>query len=49
MTTNKIPSVNLADFLSANVDKKNEFVQSIGRAFEEIGFVALNGHFLNSC
>ena len=34
MTTNKIPSVNLADFLSANVDKKNEFVQSIGRAFK---------------
>ena len=48
METNKIPSVNLADFLSSDIDKKNNFVQSIGKAFEEIGFVALDGHFLDS-
>ena len=48
METNKIPSVNLADFLSSDINKKNNFVESIGRAFEEIGFVALDGHFLDS-
>ena len=48
METNKIPSVNLADFLSSDIYKKNNFVESIGRAFEEIGFVALDGHFLDS-
>jgi isopenicillin N synthase-like dioxygenase len=48
METNKIPSVNLADFLSSDINKKNNFVESIGTAFEEIGFVALDGHFLDS-
>ena len=48
METNKIPSVNLADFLSSDINKKNDFVESIGKAFEEIGFVALDGHFLDS-
>ncbi|MDB4212765.1 isopenicillin N synthase family oxygenase [Flavobacteriaceae bacterium] len=48
METNKIPSVNLADFLSSDINIKNNFVESIGRAFEEIGFVALDGHFLDS-
>ena len=48
METNKIPSVNLADFLSSDINKKNNFVESIGKAFEEIGFVALDGHFLDS-
>ena len=48
MEKNKIPSVNLADFLSSDINKKNNFVESIGKAFEEIGFVALDGHFLDS-
>jgi isopenicillin N synthase-like dioxygenase len=48
METNKIPSVNLADFLSSDINKKDNFVESIGKAFEEIGFVALDGHFLDS-
>ena len=48
METNKIPSVNLLDFLSSDINKKNNFVESIGKAFEEIGFVALDGHFLDS-
>ena len=48
METNKIPSVNLQDFLSSDINKKNNFVESIGKAFEEIGFVALDGHFLDS-
>ena len=44
---NQIPSVNLQDFLSEDPQKKNAFVQQIGKAFSEIGFVALKGHFLS--
>ena len=41
-----IPSVDLADFLSENPKRKEKFVNEIGAAFEDIGFVALKGHFL---
>ena len=44
---NKIPSVNLADFLSDDVSKKQQFVSDIGQAYENIGFVALKGNFLD--
>ena len=44
---NKIPSVNLADFLSDDVSKKQKFISEIGQAYENIGFVALKGHFLD--
>ena len=43
----KIPSVNLADFISGDEDRKQQFVNQIGAAYEEIGFVALSGHFLS--
>ncbi|MFH4965428.1 2-oxoglutarate and iron-dependent oxygenase domain-containing protein [Gaetbulibacter sp. M235] len=43
---NSIPSVNLNDFISGDDHKKQKFVQEIGKAYEEIGFVALKGHFL---
>ncbi|MFB0937992.1 MAG: isopenicillin N synthase-like dioxygenase [Candidatus Azotimanducaceae bacterium] len=43
----KIPSVDLSDFLSDNADRKQQFVNEIGKAYEEIGFVALKGHFLS--
>ena len=43
---NKIPSVNLNDFLSDNIVQKQKFVAEIGHAYESIGFVALKGHFL---
>lgn len=42
-----IPSVDLRDFISGDESRKRQFVQEIGRAFEEIGFVALSGHFLS--
>ncbi|SFS32155.1 isopenicillin N synthase family dioxygenase [Lutibacter maritimus] len=42
-----IPSVNLADFLSEDAKRKQKFIQEIGEAYEEIGFVALKGHFLS--
>ena len=45
---NKIPSVNLADFLSDDKSRKQKFIDEIGHAYENIGFVALKGHFLNS-
>ena len=44
---NKIPSVNLADFLSNDISKKQQFIDDIGYAYENIGFVALKGHFLD--
>ncbi|KJD32863.1 flavonol synthase [Tamlana nanhaiensis] len=44
---NSIPSVNLKDFTSNDPDKKQQFVNAIGKAYEEIGFVALKGHFLD--
>ncbi|WP_445756392.1 isopenicillin N synthase family dioxygenase [Polaribacter sp.] len=43
---NIIPSVNLADFLSEDPSKKQKFIEEIGDAYENIGFVALKGHFL---
>ena len=43
---NKIPSVNLEDFLSNDPNKKQKFINEIGHAYETIGFVALKGHFL---
>lgn len=42
----KIPTVNLKDFISGDATQKNTFVNAIGTAYQEIGFVALKGHFL---
>lgn len=44
---NNIPSVDLADFLSDDPKKKQKFVDEIGSAYEEIGFVSLKNHFLD--
>lgn len=44
---NSIPSVDLRDFVSKNPEQKQNFVNAIGKAYEDIGFVALKGHFLN--
>lgn len=46
-TIKKIPSVDLRSFISGDSDQKKGFVNDIGRAYEEIGFVALKGHFLS--
>ena len=43
----KIPSLNLQDFLSKDQQKKSNFVKSIGSAFQDIGFCAVHGHFLD--
>lgn len=42
-----IPSVDLRDFLSGEPARKQKFVNEIGKAYEDIGFVALKGHFLD--
>lgn len=42
-----IPSVDLKDFLSSHPERKLKFINEIGAAFENIGFVALKGHFLS--
>ncbi len=42
-----IPSVDLTDFVSEDEGRKEKFTKEIGKAFEEIGFVALSGHFLS--
>src|SRR5690606_28958102 len=47
MAMNNIPSVDLADFLSDDPTRKQKFVNEIGKAYEEIGFVSLKNHFLS--
>ncbi len=42
-----IPGVDLSDFLSGDAERKQKFIKEIGEAYEEIGFVALRGHFLS--
>jgi len=39
-----IPSVDLSDFLSGDSQRKEKFIQEIGKAYEEIGFVAVRNH-----
>ena len=39
-----IPVVDLADFLSGNQEKKKAFVQQLGKAYEDVGFVAVKNH-----
>ncbi len=39
-----IPSVDLSLFLSDNPQYKADFVQELGKAFEEVGFVAVKNH-----
>lgn len=47
MSFTNIPSVDLADFLSDDPKRKQKFVDEIGQAYEEIGFVSLKNHFLS--
>ncbi len=42
-----IPSVDLADFLSDDQEKKKAFVQELGKAYEEVGFVGVKNHGLS--
>jgi len=39
-----IPVVNLDDFLSGNAQQKQAFVNKLGKAYEDVGFVAVKNH-----
>ena len=39
-----IPVVDLADFLSGDPKRKQAFVQQLGKAYEDVGFVAVKNH-----
>jgi isopenicillin N synthase-like dioxygenase len=39
-----IPVVDLADFTSGDEKKKADFVQRLGKAYEDVGFVAVKNH-----
>jgi isopenicillin N synthase-like dioxygenase len=39
-----IPVVDLADFLSGDESRKQNFVKALGQAYEEVGFVAVKNH-----
>jgi isopenicillin N synthase-like dioxygenase len=39
-----IPSVDLAEFLSGDAKRKAAFVQELGKAYEDVGFVAVKNH-----
>lgn len=39
-----IPVVNLADFISGDPQLKQKFIKDLGKAYEEVGFVAVKNH-----
>ena len=42
--TMSIPVVDLAEFLSGDPQRKAAFVEQLGKAYEEVGFVAVKNH-----
>ena len=44
MSKTGIPSLDLGDFLSGNKDLKQQFVNELGAAYAEIGFVSIKNH-----
>lgn len=47
MDFKNIPSVDLADFTEGNKETKAAFAKELGKAYEEIGFVAVKNHGLS--
>lgn len=43
----KIPSLNLQDFLGSDESKKQNFIHSLGKAYQELGFVTIKNHNLD--
>ena len=39
-----IPVVDLSDFVNGNAKQKSAFVQKLGQAYEDVGFVAVKNH-----
>ncbi|GHA63701.1 isopenicillin N synthase family dioxygenase [Pontibacter akesuensis] len=44
----EIPSLDLADFTSGDAAKRAQFVQQLGDAYQNIGFIALRNHGLSN-
>jgi len=44
MSNISIPVVNLADFVSGDSERKKSFVAQLGKAYHEVGFVAVEHH-----
>src|SRR5690606_28309767 len=44
---NEVPSLDLADFTSGDARRKQQFVEDLGAAFTNIGFVAIKNHGLS--
>ena len=42
----EIPSLDLADFTQGGDEKRSAFVNSLGKAYNNIGFVAIRNHYL---
>jgi len=42
-----IPSVDLAQFINGNAEEKQQFVNTLGQAYEEIGFVAVKNSLIS--
>jgi isopenicillin N synthase-like dioxygenase len=43
-----IPVVDLSDFLSGDEKRKTAFVQALGKAYEDVGFVAVKNHGISN-
>lgn len=43
-TTRTIPVVNLSQFTQGTEEQRQDFVQQLGKAFHEVGFVGVNNH-----
>jgi isopenicillin N synthase-like dioxygenase len=43
-----IPSLDLGDFYNGNTTSKQKFVETLGDAYNNIGFVAIRNHFLTN-
>jgi isopenicillin N synthase-like dioxygenase len=46
MLYNEIPSLDLNDFTNGDTAAKTKFVADLGQAYNNIGFVAIKGHYL---
>ncbi|HLZ15409.1 MAG TPA: 2-oxoglutarate and iron-dependent oxygenase domain-containing protein [Cyclobacteriaceae bacterium] len=44
----EVPSLDLADFMGNDPDKKKKFVAALGEAYNNIGFVAIRNHYLSN-
>ena len=44
MSTHSIPVVDLSEFTNGDAQKKYHFVEQLGRAFEDVGFVSVRNH-----